>query len=1138
MNASVNSDVQTRQLGLGKQITNHKQTNNGSTASSNQLGLGKQASGTQLGLRNPKVLIGLLIVLLTVGIGGIIWFSNTNATGALSQVNFPKVSIFEGSKFYLNGTKSLTAIKDGKLFADNTNGTAVEGSQINSELTSFANSQYGNDAGKNYLTNPNLLSEQEVRNSLGFIPKTNNDYWLKDAKKMYGIQVRGHKKYNNYDRNISYKLSGKLSTGEMFAGNTVSFGNFDVAATTNFENINKSQNSYIWSLTTTDITKFRNYYTSFTENMWDGLDVFNNPMLKDSPSDGYYKTKAVMERGVRGFQVAGKVIKSGDVCFLKQITFGDTVNVGDTLFVVHGDIVDDEGFGRDISGRCIYFKVNENGFVVRRSNLTSGMRGVYSESKDATGYEGMTLNPARYAIRPVYTYDINKIAYLKNNISETTVIDSTLGNLPDTNATYYQSYKAVVKSSNITISDSILGDKLTTDRTSGSGNRPTVKYENDTIKVPYGSTKLTLSNCFNTKNTTHISALAENSGDKKYGVLAQSTSSDVTLDLTNLLVNTQVGSNCTISFYAEKVNGANTSDEISDKAVTVKLEVVEGAEQTITYANGGGTGTVPAVAKIKAGSNYNLANGSELTKDGNPFSCWQLDYVNSNNEEETRLVKSGESIIIPDTFDGNITATAIFGGFAAKKITDTRSTVSTITWNANLPDGISVTSWTGASSLSEDMTKYFQKVKLKGLTVALPVAPSIDSLNWVFDGWYDSPTGGNKLIGQTPVVNTNVTYYAHWQNGFIVTFDLNPPNEEVARWGDITSPNTLTSLAKPSNFIIENPSGVTASPKCVSDACYSFIGWFDSAVDGNQITIGTSSVSANKTIYAHWTKDVFLAKVDGTNFDPTNLSTYANADITSIADVKAAATTIANGGTNPNTTKYNATNDQYHLFARIGGTATSTTANDWLECRIIHVGQHDNDGSGLTFQAVHNTGSRIVYSSKSDGNWSTSSVRSDLNRSLYKLLPDILKINIREISKKSNSSAGKSPNGGSTDISQDKLWIMSYTEFVKNSTSSSYWNDASHDGSVYEFWSSKNLRIDSTPSSSSVQRNLFYKLNCNRAGTLIVDPDGGTEGYSWLRSLSTSKSYAALYFDSDGIISSYNGIIFSIRCCVVPCFAM
>ena len=320
----------------------------------------------------------------------------------------------------------------------------------------------------------------------------------------------------------------------------------------------------------------------------------------------------------------------------------------------------------------------------------------------------------------------------------------------------------------------------------------------------------------------------------------------------------------------------------------------------------------------------------------------------------------------------------------------------------------------------------------------------------------------NDLNNNSGLMSFDISSVIEYGEPYIVTFDLNAPTGQTCTWGNVTSPNTLTSLAW--RYIIE-PTGVTGYPTCTSNTLYSFSGWYDAATGGNLITVGRSKVSGDKTIYAHWSKDAFLANVYNTNFDPTNESTYVGADITSITDVKVAAERLAkNRSDNPNKEKFNATNDAYHLFVKIRGEGRSE--NDWLECRIIQVGQHDGDESGLTFQTVHVLPDLYKWDEnwrykQENPNWSECSLRTTLNGKMFNTLPEVLKINIKEITKISNKTEGITPNGGETVTTRDKLWVLSYTEYAKYSTKSDYWDDANHDGSAYQFWSEERLSIDS-----------------------------------------------------------------------------
>lgn len=128
-----------------------------------------------------------------------------------------------------------------------------------------------------------------------------------------------------------------------------------------------------------------------------------------------------------------------------------------------------------------------------------------------------------------------------------------------------------------------------------------------------------------------------------------------------------------------------------------------------------------------------------------------------------------------------------------------------------------------------------------------------------------------------------------------------------------------------------------------------FKGWSlsatgDVAYHDEQLVKNLVSTATSITLYAKWeaTPEAFLAP---SYIDPYQvLLGNISSKVITLDEVKTIATSLSKGEANPDQTIYNATNDAYHLFAKIGGTGENK--DDWLECRIIHVGPHDGDGSG------------------------------------------------------------------------------------------------------------------------------------------------------------------------------------------------
>lgn len=122
---------------------------------------------------------------------------------------------------------------------------------------------------------------------------------------------------------------------------------------------------------------------------------------------------------------------------------------------------------------------------------------------------------------------------------------------------------------------------------------------------------------------------------------------------------------------------------------------------------------------------------------------------------------------------------------------------------------------------------------------SLPVQPTRDGYD--FAGWFTETSGGTKV----ELLNTNFygdcPVYAQWTSqqapvtSYTVTFDANG--------GTLTGDATMTTDAN---------GNLGSLPTAPSWEGYTFTGWFDAAIGGNEITTGTS-FTAHTTVYAQWT---------------------------------------------------------------------------------------------------------------------------------------------------------------------------------------------------------------------------------------------------------------------------------------------
>lgn len=148
----------------------------------------------------------------------------------------------------------------------------------------------------------------------------------------------------------------------------------------------------------------------------------------------------------------------------------------------------------------------------------------------------------------------------------------------------------------------------------------------------------------------------------------------------------------------------------------------------------------------------------------------------------------------------------------------------------------------------------------------------------------------------------------------------------------------------------------------------------------------------------------------------------------------------------------------------------------------------------------------------------------------------VVSSNLVTTTKVSNTSAGTTPNGGSTVTTHDKIWILSFTEYVKSiagsEIASKYWDDNTHDGSVYGFWEFKNFPPSTPPKAGSEHALTVGALAANRSGYRRAD------SYAWERSVSPSKSDGVnLIFETGNISAGMSNVPLSLNY-IAPSFAM
>lgn len=374
---------------------------------------------------------------------------------------------------------------------------------------------------------------------------------------------------------------------------------------------------------------------------------------------------------------------------------------------------------------------------------------------------------------------------------------------------------------------------------------------------------------------------------------------------------------------------------------------------------------------------------------------------------------------------------------------------------------------------------------------------------------------------------------------YFVSYNLNYDNNET--YGDVQ----------------EIISGENATPPVTDPDRYNyeFKGW-NTLQDGSGDVVNSDYLIANPILsdtifYAKWHgPQVIFTKKSNDPELPCKIFTGVDktTGFKTIDEVKSVAKDIAQGKPNPNSEIYNASNDTWHLFAKISGDGKKP--NDWIECRIIHVGDHDGDCTGLTFQTVHSLEKAISYDTAYNkdigitpyvGNWAQSTLKLYLNTTFYDMMPKSLQKSLISVTKKTNSTPGKTYIWRQESIETiDKVWILSYTEFVKNGgDKESLWgtNANAHDGSIYSYWDQFDLVVSKKQASGSLQQKLIKPLHYDREG-IKVKTTGTDSSYSWMRSVSPDNNTAAMIFQEEGIIFPYSGYTPNKQLCIAPSFAI
>jgi hypothetical protein len=358
--------------------------------------------------------------------------------------------------------------------------------------------------------------------------------------------------------------------------------------------------------------------------------------------------------------------------------------------------------------------------------------------------------------------------------------------------------------------------------------------------------------------------------------------------------------------------------------------------------------------------------------------------------------------------------------------------------------------------------------------------------------------------------------------------------------------NAVDSQAVSSGTLAKDPTSQT------SETGLKLEGWYTDAkcTPANRWDFSKNTVTKATTLYANWVPSD-EADGDENNFwlSPSVTTTTASATaaanenyVTEKWNVKKSSAEIladvakikANDeATIAEYTEY-MNNDTFHLYTKWNGSDAGDTSgkNALAEFRIIGVGSHDGDNTGLTFQAVHVLPAAYQMHTEASSNisWGATGLHKDMfDGNIFSKFQTGLTSHIATVTKKTTKGGGTLADPvTATEDSTNKFWLASRSE-ISGATKATKYNV---EGTQYDYY--KALAIDDGADATNTKL-----LKVTRAGNNPAVATGDTlqAGCWWMRSPNTEDGATFLAVSATGCLNSgFN--INSNYAGVVPCFCL
>ena len=411
---------------------------------------------------------------------------------------------------------------------------------------------------------------------------------------------------------------------------------------------------------------------------------------------------------------------------------------------------------------------------------------------------------------------------------------------------------------------------------------------------------------------------------------------------------------------------------------------------------------------------------------------------------------------------------------------------------------------------------------------------------------YDVAYSDNTDAG---TAKATVTFKGNYEGVKELTFQITKADIAGATVTASTSEYDYTGEAISPNVTVTLGGKTLAADtdyELTGDASATDIGSYTTGVKGKGNYSGTATATVTWTIREAKSYWLALAGAD----DPTaNILKTAEQIAADVEKIKADdAGVIAEYTNYMNGKSADGVSDQeVRLYTDWSGSDAGDGANRWVEFRIIQVGEHDDDGSGLTFMATHSlpTAKKMNSDAINDGGWGSSAMRTDVfgeggyvQTGLSGLVAAAKTVNKKAVLDRCLSSGTPTWPLGTT---ADKFWLLSFTEVYGDDFGSSFkyvtnakWITESPQSKTPQYFRSEGSQYDWCKARiSTSDRSALQRMNYTRA---FERPTDDRNNRWWLRSatVNTTCDFGGVYYNGTPVPEEYaylsNG--------VVPAFCM